>query len=231
MREVDAGPGKVSLLELAWTFNHIALASFGGGLSAWSREVLVVEKQWMGEEEFLSAMTMCRIFPGAKSSQHGSVRRRENAGLARRGRRAVRALPAAGDHRLGNGLLLLPLQGGARGQGRPPWCVGSRRRADVGHGDPDGPQMPDGRGPGPVVPHRVRVERPAAVAAAIGASHRRAAESGLVLAEKPCGMSTYLSLAALFATLSLLSIGGGNAVLPEMHMQAVKSHHWMTDSQ
>src|SRR3954470_6987778 len=37
----------------------------GGGLSAWSREVLVVEKQWMGEEEFLSAMTMCRIFPGA----------------------------------------------------------------------------------------------------------------------------------------------------------------------
>jgi chromate transporter len=57
--------GEVSLLELAWTFNHIALASFGGGLSAWSREVIVVEKQWMGEEEFLSAMTMCRILPGA----------------------------------------------------------------------------------------------------------------------------------------------------------------------
>jgi chromate transporter len=65
MSEVDAGPGKVSLFELAWTFNHIALASFGGGLSAWSREVLVVEKQWMGEAEFLSAMTMCRILPGA----------------------------------------------------------------------------------------------------------------------------------------------------------------------
>jgi chromate transporter len=56
---------RVSLLDLAWTFNHIALASFGGGLSAWSREVLVVEKQWMGEAEFLSAMTMCRILPGA----------------------------------------------------------------------------------------------------------------------------------------------------------------------
>ena len=54
-----------SLLELAWTFNHIALASFGGGLSAWSREVIVVEKGWMGEEEFLSAITMCRILPGA----------------------------------------------------------------------------------------------------------------------------------------------------------------------
>ncbi|ALR11770.1 chromate transporter [Mycobacteroides saopaulense] len=56
---------RVSLLRLAWTFNHIALASFGGGLSAWSREILVVERKWLGEEEFLSAMTMCRILPGA----------------------------------------------------------------------------------------------------------------------------------------------------------------------
>lgn len=56
---------KPTLLELALTFNHIALASFGGGLSAWSREVIVVEKKWMGEEEFLSALTMCRILPGA----------------------------------------------------------------------------------------------------------------------------------------------------------------------
>ncbi|TPG35628.1 chromate transporter [Mycolicibacterium hodleri] len=58
-------PERVSLFELALTFNHIALASFGGGLSAWSREVVVVEKQWMGDAEFLSAMTMCRILPGA----------------------------------------------------------------------------------------------------------------------------------------------------------------------
>jgi hypothetical protein len=35
--EIDPPREKVSLLELAWTFNHIALASFGGGLSAWSR--------------------------------------------------------------------------------------------------------------------------------------------------------------------------------------------------
>jgi chromate transporter len=44
-------------------------------------------------------------------------------------------------------------------------------------------------------------------------------------------MSTYLQIAGLFAMLSLLSIGGGNVVLPEMHMQAVKGHHWLTDSQ
>jgi chromate transporter len=58
--EIDPLREKVSPFELAWTFNHIALASFGGGLSAWSREVLVVEKQWMGEAEFLSAMTTRR---------------------------------------------------------------------------------------------------------------------------------------------------------------------------
>lgn len=54
-----------SLMELALTFNKIALASFGGGLSAWSREVVVVERRWMTEEEFLSALTICRILPGA----------------------------------------------------------------------------------------------------------------------------------------------------------------------
>src|SRR5260370_40924830 len=44
-------------------------------------------------------------------------------------------------------------------------------------------------------------------------------------------MATYLQLAGLFASLSLLSIGGGNAVLPEMLLQVVRGHHWMTDSQ
>lgn len=65
MSEPGATLPKTSLWEIALSFNHIALASFGGGLSAWSREVVVVQKQWMSEEEFLSAMTMCRIVPGA----------------------------------------------------------------------------------------------------------------------------------------------------------------------
>ena len=58
-------PPRASLAEIGLTFNHIALASFGGGLSAWSREIVVVRKKWMAEEQFLSAMTMCRIMPGA----------------------------------------------------------------------------------------------------------------------------------------------------------------------
>lgn len=44
-------------------------------------------------------------------------------------------------------------------------------------------------------------------------------------------MSTYLQLVALFGSLSLLSIGGGNVVLPEMHLRAVNDHHWVTNGQ
>lgn len=44
-------------------------------------------------------------------------------------------------------------------------------------------------------------------------------------------MRTYLSLLSLFGSLSLLSIGGGNTVLPEMHMRAVNGYHWLTDNQ
>jgi chromate transporter len=44
-------------------------------------------------------------------------------------------------------------------------------------------------------------------------------------------MSTYVHLLLLFGGLSLLSIGGGNTVLPEMHMDVVRRQHWLTDSQ
>jgi chromate transporter len=54
-----------TLLAIAAAFCWVALASFGGGLSAWSREVVVVEKGWLDDDEFLSAMTLCRVLPGA----------------------------------------------------------------------------------------------------------------------------------------------------------------------
>lgn len=42
---------------------------------------------------------------------------------------------------------------------------------------------------------------------------------------------TFIHILTLFASLSLLSIGGGNTVLPEMHLKAVRDYAWMTDSQ
>jgi chromate transporter len=44
-------------------------------------------------------------------------------------------------------------------------------------------------------------------------------------------VSTYVQLIVLFGSLSLMSIGGGNAVLPEMHLRAVNQHHWLTNGQ
>lgn len=39
-----------------------------------------------------------------------------------------------------------------------------------------------------------------------------------------------VSLAAIFAELSLLAFGGGNTTLPEMQRQVVDVHHWMSAS-
>ena len=36
------------------------------------------------------------------------------------------------------------------------------------------------------------------------------------------------ALATTFALLSFIAIGGANAIIPEMHRQAVDVHHWMT---
>ena len=44
-------------------------------------------------------------------------------------------------------------------------------------------------------------------------------------------MKTLVQIFLLFSSLSLLSIGGGNSVLPEMHLQSVENYHWLTDSQ
>jgi chromate transporter len=44
-------------------------------------------------------------------------------------------------------------------------------------------------------------------------------------------VDTYVQLILLFGSLSLMSIGGGNAVLPEMHLRAVNQDHWVNNAQ
>ena len=41
----------------------------------------------------------------------------------------------------------------------------------------------------------------------------------------------YLELAKLFSVLSLSAFGGGNVILPSIHMAAVRQYQWMTDQQ
>ena len=43
---------------------QVALSSFGGGLSAWSERIVVEQRQWMSKEEFITGLTVARLFPG-----------------------------------------------------------------------------------------------------------------------------------------------------------------------
>ncbi len=42
---------------------------------------------------------------------------------------------------------------------------------------------------------------------------------------------TFMHIVVLFSSLSLMSIGGGNSVLPEMHRKSVQDYQWITDQQ
>ncbi|MFM2485967.1 chromate transporter [Celerinatantimonas yamalensis] len=44
-------------------------------------------------------------------------------------------------------------------------------------------------------------------------------------------MILMISLALVFAQLSLMAFGGGNTILPEMQHQVVQVHHWLTAQQ
>lgn len=54
----------VSLWNIAVSYLKISLSSFGGGLSAWAQIVIVEERNWLTDEEFLSAFALCRLLPG-----------------------------------------------------------------------------------------------------------------------------------------------------------------------
>ncbi len=66
MTEGDGpGAGQATAWELATSFNRVALESFGGGLGAWMLRLIVAEKRWLSEAEYLSASTLCQVLPGA----------------------------------------------------------------------------------------------------------------------------------------------------------------------
>lgn len=44
-------------------------------------------------------------------------------------------------------------------------------------------------------------------------------------------ITTLLILAGMFLSLSLIAVGGGNSVLPELHRQSVSEYKWMDGSQ
>jgi chromate transporter len=53
-----------SLRQLFIGMLQVALSSFGGGLSAWSQRIVVEQRQWLSNEEFMTGLTVARLFPG-----------------------------------------------------------------------------------------------------------------------------------------------------------------------
>ena len=77
-RGVQAGPGgemasgasrhelaeAPNLPELFIGLMQVAFSAFGGGLSAWSQRIIVEQRRWMSNEEFLTGLTVARLLPG-----------------------------------------------------------------------------------------------------------------------------------------------------------------------
>ncbi|MEB3235392.1 MAG: chromate transporter [Cyanobacteriota bacterium] len=57
-------PVAPTLAQLFVGLMQVALSAFGGGLSAWSQRIVVEQKGWMSNEEFLTGLTVARLFPG-----------------------------------------------------------------------------------------------------------------------------------------------------------------------
>jgi chromate transporter len=58
-------PPSISLAAIYGLFFRIGAFSFGGGLTGWVYREVVVARQWMEEEDFLSGVALSQITPGA----------------------------------------------------------------------------------------------------------------------------------------------------------------------
>ncbi len=58
-------PARPSLTQLFLGFVSIGLASFGGGLAAWTRREVVERRGWLDEQQFISGYALSQLVPGA----------------------------------------------------------------------------------------------------------------------------------------------------------------------
>jgi len=56
---------KPSLRELALLFAFIGMTSFGRGLTAYIRRLVVSQKKWLTDDEFLPGLALAQLLPGA----------------------------------------------------------------------------------------------------------------------------------------------------------------------
>lgn len=53
-----------TLNQFAALIARVGLTSFGGGLSGWMLRLIVHERHWMTEPDFLAGLGICQVFPG-----------------------------------------------------------------------------------------------------------------------------------------------------------------------
>lgn len=63
-RSADSPAPEPTLGELFVGMLQVALSAFGGGLSAWSQRIVVEQRRWLTNEQFLTGLTVARLFPG-----------------------------------------------------------------------------------------------------------------------------------------------------------------------
>ena len=239
MSETAAPPSAAAPIpshaELFLAFFKITLSGFGGTLT-WTRRMFVERKRWMTAEEFNDVYALCQFLPGPNVVNLTAV-----FGSRMRGPTGAIAAWA--------GFLLVPfcvmlaagmlyerygdveavrrvLSGVAPGRRRPAYRDG---------GEDGGADVPQLRArPVRAAGHGLR-DRPDALAVAAGADRDRArsASGWPGDAAKDDAMKAdgdiLITLAVQFAIMSLLALGGANAVVPEMHRQAVELRGWMSE--
>ena len=68
MSESPGAPGRVSLGAIFSTFLVIGATSFGGGMVAYLREMLVSRRRWLDDESFITALEIGQTLPGLNST-------------------------------------------------------------------------------------------------------------------------------------------------------------------
>ncbi|MBA4001084.1 chromate transporter, partial [Brevundimonas sp.] len=68
---MSGSPSQVPLHDLVRAFGRVGLISFGGpaGQIALMHRVVVEERQWLGEGQYLRALNFCTLLPGPEAQQ------------------------------------------------------------------------------------------------------------------------------------------------------------------
>ena len=222
--------------DLFLVFNGLALRGFGGVLP-FAQRTLVEDRAWMSNDEFVEMLALAQVLPGPNICNLALMVGDRFFGL--RGAFAalagmIAALCAQGMSLEQSAVAGVHLHGAAAADRRAHAGrhVGGQRRAGDRHGD-QAVGLP-ARAPARLAVRRrgLRDGRRAALAADLGAARTGLGlDRGGLAPGRPMSTADLLELFTRFLLFSLLAIGGGITVVPEMHRLMVEQQHWLTDAQ